>query len=307
MDFITLKTLIESVKLGSFSKAASSLCVTQSAVSRRIKLLEDHYGEQLIDRSGPTIKPTAAGKLLMEKALQVLKIEQDFIQGLHALTHKRKISFCCTVPFGTAYLPDIFTEFMSRNAESSDLNFVFEMPEIALRGLKENRFDLVLIEYCEDLNLTEYLAFPLPDDEMVFVSSPSFDIDPLVDIEMMLSRRLYCKKDGCCARRFLEKSMQTMGREAGEFSNTVFFDDIPFIIRAVMAGEGISFISRSIVEPYLQNGTLRAHHVNDFDRARPRRLILNDRRSLDPLLLDFISGIYGRFDLSPPAALSSTP
>lgn len=307
MDFVTLKTLIESVKLGSFSKAASSLCVTQSAVSRRIKLLEDHYGEQLIDRSGPALKPTAAGELLMEKARQVLKIEQEAIQGMQSLAGKRKISFCCTIPFGTAYLPDIFTEFMSRNAESSALNFVFEMPEIALLGLKENRFDLVLIEYCEELNLTEYLAFHLPDDEMVFFSSPLLGIAPEVDIETMLSRRLYCKKNGCCASRFLDKSMLTIGRESGEFSNTVFFDDIPFIIRAVMAGEGISFISRSIVEPYLQDGTLRAHHINGFDRARPRRLVLNDRRSLDPLLLDFISGIYGGFDLSPPAALSNTP
>jgi len=308
MDFTNLKTLVESVKLGSFSKAAESLCVTQSAVSRRVKILEDHYGQQLLDRSGPILKPTAAGELLVEKARQVLKIEQDFLHDIQLLAQKRKISFCCTIPFGVSYLPDIFTEFMSRNAQWSDLNFVFEMPEIALRGLRENLFDLVLIEYCEELNLGGFSVFPLPDDEMVFISAPDFGIDSsLVEIETMLPQRLYCKKSGCCARRFLEKSMQTIGRDAGEFSNTVFFDDIPFIIRAVMAGEGVTFISRSIVAQYLEDGSLVSHHVNGFDRARPRRLVLEQGRSLDPLLLDFIKGIFNRFSLAPPASLFTTP
>jgi DNA-binding transcriptional LysR family regulator len=304
MDFVNLRTLVESAKLGSFSKAASSLCVTQSAVSRRVKILEDHYGEQLLDRSGPVLRPTAAGAFLIEKARQVLKIEQDFIQGMKAVSKKRKISFCSTVPFGIAYLPDIFKEFMTRNCEQSDLNFVFGLPETALEGLRKNLFDVVLIEYCEDLILSDFSVFNLPDDEMVFVSSPLLGIEStMIDIEDITLQRFYCKKNSCCARRFLDKGMRALGQDINKFNNTVFFDDIPFIIRAVVAGDGITFVSKSIVAEYLDRGTLVAHHINGFDRARPRRLVLNDHRNLDPLLLDFIKGIFSRFDLSPPAAL----
>lgn len=308
MDFINLKTLVESVESGSFSKAAEKLCVTQSAVSRRIRILEDHYGEILLDRSGPILRPTAAGELLVEKSRQLLKIENDFLHDLQLLSQKRKISFCCTTPFGVSYLPDIFTRFMSRNAQSSDLNFVFEMPETALKGLKENRFDLVLIEFCEDLNLDEFASYQLPDDEMVFVSAPHFNTGSSeLDIEALLQQRLYCKKSGCCSRRFLEKGMHQIGRDAAEFSNTVFFDDIPFIIRAVMAGEGVTFISRSIVASYLDNGSLISHHVKGFDRSRPRRLVLEKGRALDPTLLDFIQGIFHRFDIAPPCQLQAGP
>ena len=304
MDFVNLKTLIESAKLGSFSKAASSLCVTQSAVSRRIKLLEDHYGEQLLDRSGPFLKPTAAGLSLIEKARQVLEIEDAFIREMKTWSPKRKISFCCTVPFGIAYLPDIFREFMCRNAEQSDLNFVFEMPETALEGLKKHHFDVALIEDCEDLDLSGFSVFDLPDDEMVFVSSPLLGLDSvIVDIEDIFRERFYCKKNGCCARRFLDKGMKAIGRDVKNFSNTVFFDDIPFIVRAVMAGEGMTFVSRSIVAEYLRKNTLIAHHIDGFDHNRPRRLVLNDHRNLDPLLLDFIKGIFTKFDLPLPPSL----
>lgn len=308
MDFINLKTLVESVESGSFSKAAEKLCVTQSAVSRRIKILEDHYGEILLDRSGPVIRPTAAGELLVEKSRQLLKIENDFLHDLQLLSQKRKISFCCTTPFGVSYLPDIFTRFMSRNAQSSDLNFVFEMPETALKGLRENRFDLVLIEFCEDLNLDEFSSYELPDDEMVFISAPHSGIaSGKVEMGALLQQRLYCKKTGCCARRFLEKSMHRIGRDAAEFSNTVYFDDIPFIIKAVMSGEGITFISRSIVASYLDNGSLLSHHVDGFDSSRPRRLVLEKGRALDPNLLDFIQGIFHRFGIAPPRQLQGGP
>jgi len=308
MDFTNLKTIVESVETGSFSKAAETLCVTQSAVSRRIKIMEDHYGHQLLDRSGLVLRPTAAGQILVEKARQVLKLEQDLLHELGLLSLKRKISFCCTAPFGISYLPDIFTRFMASHSDTSDLNFVFEMPEMALKGLRENRFDLILIEFCEDLTLDDFSVFPLPDDEMVFVSAPGFGIDSTrVGIERMLQQRLYCKKSGCCARRFLEKSMSGLGRDAAEFSNTVFFDDIPFIIRAVMAGEGITFISRSLVSSHLAAGSLVAHHVDGFARSRPRRLVLEKGRPLDPLLLDFIREIFSRFSLAPPASLFAAP
>jgi DNA-binding transcriptional LysR family regulator len=305
MDFVNLKTLIESARLGSFSKAASSLCVTQSAVSRRVKLLEDHYGEQLLDRSGPVLKPTPAGQSLIEKARQVLKIEEDFVREMKTWSPKRKISFCCTVPFGIAYLPDIFREFMCRNADQSDLNFVFEMPETALEGLRKGLYDVAVIEDCEGLELSGFSLFDLPDDEMVFVSSPLMGLDAAVlDVDDIIPRRFFCKKNVCCARRFLDKGMKAIGRDVKSFSNTVFFDDIPFIVRSVLSGDGITFVSRSIVAEYLRNGTLVAHHISGFDHTRPRRLVLNEHRNLDPLLLDFIKGIFSKFDLSPPAALS---
>lgn len=306
MDLVNLKTLVESVECGSFSKAAETLCVTQSAVSRRIKILEDHYGHLILDRSGPVLKPTVVGELLIEKARQLLRLEQEFVHEIQALKQKHKISFCCTPPFGISYLPDIFTRFMTNNAQGTELQFVFEMPEAALKGLREKIFDLVLVEYCEDLDLQEFDSYPLPDDEMVFVSAPGYGIDtPLVEIDNLLSQRLYCKKSGCCARRFLEKSMQVLGRDAAEFSNTVFFDDIPFIIRAVIAGNGITFISRSIVASSLESGELIPHQVQGFDSSRPRRLVLRRDCTPDPALLDFIQGIFRHFSLDPPAQFST--
>ena len=61
-----LDTLIafESVtRLGSFTRAADELCVTQSAVSKQVRTLEDSLGVSLFKRSARGVELTTAGEL----------------------------------------------------------------------------------------------------------------------------------------------------------------------------------------------------------------------------------------------------
>ena len=58
MELLLLRTLVAVVDAGSFSAAATRLCITQSAVSRRIRQLEEHYAVTLLDRAGPAVRPT---------------------------------------------------------------------------------------------------------------------------------------------------------------------------------------------------------------------------------------------------------
>ena len=55
-----LTALTEILRLGSFEAAADALGVTQSAISQRLKALEDNFGSILVQRSTPC-RGTAAG------------------------------------------------------------------------------------------------------------------------------------------------------------------------------------------------------------------------------------------------------
>lgn len=52
-------------RLASFTKAAAELCITQSAVSHRVRRLEKFIGTQLLHRTNPGIALTAAGAALL--------------------------------------------------------------------------------------------------------------------------------------------------------------------------------------------------------------------------------------------------
>lgn len=73
MLFQDLKAFVTVVDSASLTKAAQTLCLTQSAVSRRIQHLEETLGEALFDRSTRPPSPTAIGRRVYEKAVELLQ------------------------------------------------------------------------------------------------------------------------------------------------------------------------------------------------------------------------------------------
>ena len=80
-DYKLIEALAMVAREGSFEKAARALYVTQSAVSQRIKLLEEHLGQIVIARTTPP-RLTAAGRQLLKHYLQVKRLEDDLVEEL---------------------------------------------------------------------------------------------------------------------------------------------------------------------------------------------------------------------------------
>ncbi|MBW2510418.1 MAG: LysR family transcriptional regulator, partial [Deltaproteobacteria bacterium] len=92
METRYLNTLIAAVETGTFSKAAESLHITQSAVSQRIKFLEEHFGQQLLDRSGQRLALTVAGQMVFNKARDILEKEKELLTCLQEATTQKHLS-----------------------------------------------------------------------------------------------------------------------------------------------------------------------------------------------------------------------
>src|SRR5215831_13923872 len=72
MHIETLKVFCDIVETGSFSKAAARNFITQSAVSQQLRMLEQKYDKQLLERGRQEVKMTAAGETLYQAARQIL-------------------------------------------------------------------------------------------------------------------------------------------------------------------------------------------------------------------------------------------
>jgi LysR family transcriptional regulator (chromosome initiation inhibitor) len=78
-----LRTLAAIVEHGTFDRAAEALRVTPSAVSQRMKGLEQQTGRVLVLRTKP-IQPTPAGRILLRLARQVALLESEAMDALGA-------------------------------------------------------------------------------------------------------------------------------------------------------------------------------------------------------------------------------
>lgn len=81
VDYNLLKALHAVVSLQSFERAAKRLAVSQSAVSQRIRHLEELMGEPVLVRSQPPMC-TAIGQQLLSHYQQVQQLEQQLAQRL---------------------------------------------------------------------------------------------------------------------------------------------------------------------------------------------------------------------------------
>jgi DNA-binding transcriptional LysR family regulator len=74
MDIAAARTFLEIVKTGSFVRAAANLNVTQTAVSARVRVLEDQLDRQLFVRNKAGAKLTPAGDQLLRYATTLVQV-----------------------------------------------------------------------------------------------------------------------------------------------------------------------------------------------------------------------------------------
>lgn len=113
MDLSQLRALRMVIELGSFTRAAGELFVTQPAVSHQIRSLEQELDQKLLQRDGRTITPTHAGQVLYDYARRILTLAEEAEAVLSDLrAGERGQVTIAAIGTTTVYvLPDILHEF----------------------------------------------------------------------------------------------------------------------------------------------------------------------------------------------------
>lgn len=301
MDTRYLKTLVAVVETGSFSKAARTLHLTQSAVSQRIKFLEDAFGYTLFDRSGASLLLTTAGEIVLDSARRMLGIEDSLLGKLKRIKERQRVSLCCTPTFGTVYLPGVLNRFMLESGSPVDLKFLLHSPEQALEGVLSKEFDIAIVEHCPDADLSMFQTYPLPKDELAFVSSPDLNLpSPELDLGSLLGQCLFARKEGCSSRQLIARGLTECGKTLDDFAGVVTSDDLRLTCQTILSGGGISFMSKSLVCEYLETGQMVSHYVKDFPQSRCRTVIMDKGREEDALLKSFARCIFKVMDVPSP-------
>lgn len=121
MDIAHLKTFLEIYRIRHFGKAAERLCITQSAASARIKLLEERLGVMLFTRERHAIEPTPAGHRFYKYAeMTVSGWEQARVMVSLPEQYSESLSI--------GYLPDTWHLFLKNWVDEIHA----KMPETAL-------------------------------------------------------------------------------------------------------------------------------------------------------------------------------
>jgi|694.fasta_scaffold02776_7 LysR family transcriptional regulator (chromosome initiation inhibitor) len=168
-DYRAIEALYMVQEMQNFELAAKKLHVTQSAISQRIRSLEDYYGEPVLIRTQP-YRPTLLGKKLIGHFKKVALLEKELKQQLGAQTDLPTVSIALN-------RDSLETWFMNLIEESDIfkgllLEIIADDQELTLNYLKNGTVSACLSTSEKEV-LGGNVSF-LGSMEYILVASPSF-------------------------------------------------------------------------------------------------------------------------------------
>lgn len=115
LDLLSLRCFVSVCELASISRAADQQNVVTSAVSKRLKQLEEQLGVVLLARRRNGVVPTAAGKLLLERSRSLLASASDISREISSFADgvRGKIHLMAAMSMMVGALPDDIAAFLA--------------------------------------------------------------------------------------------------------------------------------------------------------------------------------------------------
>jgi DNA-binding transcriptional LysR family regulator len=170
VNLFQLETFVAVARTESFTKAASLVSRTQSAVSRQMQDLEQSLGVLLFERIGRKASLTAAGRILLDQAPRLLQQTQELKERLRDLSLgvEGELRIGATISAASTFLPRILAQFR-RSYPAVSLSLQPGHTQALIEKLRTNDLDVAVLG-CEvrDADLkTCFLIF----DEIVLVGA----------------------------------------------------------------------------------------------------------------------------------------
>jgi DNA-binding transcriptional LysR family regulator len=280
MDTRQLAAFCAVVERRSFSQAAEQLGVTQPAVSLQIRSLEKRLGLQLVDRSGRRVEPTEAGRRLYRSAQRLLALEEQLLAELGEeiegeLTGRLEIG-ASTGPGGTV-MPVVLAEFQQRHPgvhvalAVSDTQRVIE--QVARRELElgvvgaARRHRGVVFE-------------PFFRDEVVLAVPRAHPFaNRTISLDELKTEPLVLMQEGAGVRQVIDDELRDVGVRLRDLDVKLELGLQESARSAVLAGYGLTFISRSAIDADVAAGTLAVAQVEGFEPSREILLVRSAGRA----------------------------
>ena len=274
MDTRQLAAFCAVVERKSFSQAAAALGVTQPAVSLQVRSLEKRLGRQLLDRSGRRVEPTEDGVRLYRGARRLLALEEELLDELSgsqegAIGGRLDIG-ASTGPAG-GLLTGLLCELQRRNPALTVGLHVYDTDSVIEKvGRRELELGVVGAQ-----SRSRSVTFePFFRDEVVLACPMGHRFaGRTISLDELSGEQLILMQDGAGVRRIIEDELRNAGRRVKDLDVHLELGLQESVKAAVLAGYGVTFISRDSIGADLAAGLLSEARVEGLEPARDVMLV----------------------------------
>jgi DNA-binding transcriptional LysR family regulator len=283
-DLVTLRLFVAAVRQGSLTAGGEKLGLSLAAASKRIAELEGHVGAPLLERSRRGVAPTAAGRILLPHAIEMVsRLEQlalamDDVHGGAAGVLRL---WANTSAFG-GFLPALLGEFV-RAHPGVVLDLEDAISEDAVRAVARGAAELAVIG--DNVPAEGLQTAVCHVDRLVLLLPPGHRLAPgpgepaPVAIADVLDHDLVAFARPTSLTRQLAAEAEALQRPLRIRAQVRSFDAMG---RMVAAGLGLAVLPQEGAAPYARALGLVAAPLAGLRTERQLLWAMRDRASLSP-------------------------
>ncbi len=291
MEINQVRTFVTVAKVGSFSKAADLLYVSQPTVTNNIKKLEDDLGIHLFYRNHRSVSLTESGSLFYKHAMEIINAYEkanQFLTGYKKDMEGSLELFASTIP-EQYLLPSVIAAFRKKypltrivmkhlpsqailaKLLAGHINFGFV-------GVKSGKEELAYLDLFK-----EHLVLITPPDK-------TFEKNPVAICDL-LDEVIIIREEGSGTRRVFEQEMKKKNLDLDMFQGKIVSESLEAIKRMVSLGVGVSLVPYVSVRDDMLTRKYNVYDMADLSLQRVYSLAFRKNRVLSPIEEEFRSYI----------------
>ncbi|MBQ3696941.1 MAG: LysR family transcriptional regulator [Spirochaetales bacterium] len=266
-------TILKVDELGSFTKAADALCLTQPAVSQQVKSFENELDIKIFEREQKTVRLTKNGEVALKYIKRLVSISNNMVQAIK--DEKMRVTSLAvgiTHTVESSTIIEAIAEF-TRDNQGVSIKIVSDTAENLHRMLRNDELDFLIIEGRLDDSDLNYTM--LGTDSLVLVTSPTHRLASrkAVTIEDLKKENLILRLPNSNTRYTFEKSLRKQNLHVDDFNVILEIENIATIKDLIRRDFGVSILAKSTCMDELKKGKIAVQDIEHLSMVREINIV----------------------------------
>ncbi len=254
MNIVVMKTFCDLVDTGSFSRAAESNYVSQSAVSQQLAKLEQDLSVQLVARGGGLVTPTEAGRTYYAGAKDIVRRYEQLLGEVKSASDSvRGVLRVGTIYSVGFYLLDQFVREFFQKHPDVNLHVSYTGWNDIYAAIISGEMDLGVVACPEKTRSIEIV--PLASEELVVACASEHPLAcrKSVSPKNLAGLAFVAFEANIPTRRHIDGLLK---RSRISVDVAMEFDNIELLKRAIMVGSGVGILPKANIHDEAARGDL---------------------------------------------------
>ncbi|MGC2062132.1 MAG: LysR family transcriptional regulator [Thermodesulfovibrionales bacterium] len=286
MNFYQLTYFKKVAEIRSISRAAEELLITQPAVSKQIKSLEEELGTKLFDRIGKKVLLTRAGENLYEHAGRILRSVHEAKTAVHDMSREcsGELVIGASDHISLHRLPDVLKAYIAAYPQV-DLKLRCHRSETIIGMVTNNQVDLGVITLPPaERGLISKVVWADPMS-LVFPRKHPLAALKTIRLKDITPYGMILPEAGTTTRKMIDAAFMRKKTTANVTMEVAYIETIKVLVKV---GLGISILPDKAVEDEIRRGTLEKAAIHDVQFSRNLGVLYLKDKFLSRPALEFL-------------------